>query len=319
MNLLALIAVLVYANLEPAQYLTDKDILVNKKIFSPDENYVILNYVYDIGALGYTTMFTAVVPVKDESENLSKFRLPIAYKKAKWLSNDSIAVEVDIRPYLAKMKEFKQEVLRIGDIRIIVQTKGFNTSSPLFVEHRALSPDGRKELVAYRYRDSMASGHLHISIINEGETIPALGNLYIGNEYRDYVYFGEWRTPDKIALYTDDKYMAEQHLLGHAGVEVDFVEKQYPISGVEPGWYHNPRFGSGQYLERELNRYGRSGSAVVKDKFYYADGLRTGEMDILYTYHYNGKTYSAVFREKSDHPWEVNTNWRYIADHVLRQ
>jgi hypothetical protein len=247
-------------------------------------------------------MFTAVVPVKDESKNLSKSRLPIEYRKAKWLSNDSIEVEVDIRPYLAKKKEFKQEVSRIGDINILVQTKGFDTSSPLFVEHRAPSPDGRKELVAYRYRDRMAGGHLHISIINDGDTIPALGNLYIGNEYHDHVYFGEWRTSGKVALYTADKYMAEQYLLDHDGVEVEFVEKKYPISGVEPGWYDNPRFGSGHYLESELKRYGRAGSAVVKDKFYYADGRITGKMDILYTYHYNGKTYSAVFREEATTP-----------------
>ncbi len=229
-NLLSVIVVLIFANLDSAQYLTDKDIVIHSKVLSPDEKHEIIEYAYDIGALGYTTTFTALIAVKDESKNLSRFKLPNEYRHAKWLSNDSVEVEVDVRGYQAKKKNFKQDVSQISDIKVIARTKGFDTSSPLFVEHRSLSPDGSKELVAYRYRNGKNRGQLHISVIKKGETMPSLGNVYIGSDYDDYVYFGEWVTSEKIVLYTKFKYMANQFLLSESGCDVELVETKLDLA-----------------------------------------------------------------------------------------
>jgi hypothetical protein len=69
--------VLVYFEISSAQYLSDSDIVVHERLSSPDKRRVILKYVYDIGALGYTRMITALVAVEDTSKNLSKFTLPL--------------------------------------------------------------------------------------------------------------------------------------------------------------------------------------------------------------------------------------------------
>lgn len=223
-NLLPVIAVLIFANLESAKYLTDKDIVIEGKMLSPDGSHEIIEYKFDIGALGYTNTRTAIIAVKDESRNLAKFTLPNEYGDAKWLTNDSVEVEVDIRRYQAEKKTFKQHVSRIGDIKVIVHIKGFDTSSPLFVLHRSLSPDGGKELVAYRYRNGKDRGQLHITVIRKGGIIPCWGNIYIGSDPYDFVYFGEWRTPQKIVLYTTSRYMAKKYLLDHSGIDVEFIQ-----------------------------------------------------------------------------------------------
>lgn len=296
-NLLTLTVVLVYIEISSAQYLSDSDIVVHERLFSPDKRRVILKYVYDIGALGYTRMITALAAVEDTSKNLSRFTLPHEYKKATWISSDSIAVEVDIRAYLARGEEFEQRVKEINGINIVVHTKGFDTNGSLFVEHRALSPDSTKELVAYRYRDDMEKGHLHISIIDEGDELPQLGNLYIGNQSEDFVFFGEWLSSHRIALFTTNTSSAQRYLLNkRSDILVELFEREYPITGIMPGWYHKKRCSPEGYLENELRLHGRPSAATVSSKFYFADGYKAGMMDILYNYFHEEKSYSGVFR-----------------------
>jgi hypothetical protein len=213
-------------------YLTDSDIVVYDRLFSPDGKKVILNYVYDIGALGYTRMFSSVMNVEDTLSDLSINLLPEEYIHPRWIDNNSIEVIVDIRSYIVKKQQFIQKTHVINGIKIHVKSKDFGTDRPLFVEHRALSPDKTRELVAYRYRDRMEAGNLHVSVIDEGAELPAIGNIYIGNEYDDYIQWGEWISNDTIALYATpfNVYFAKYFILeNNLNINVVLQEQMHTV------------------------------------------------------------------------------------------
>ena len=45
-------------------FLTDKNIVVRKRSLSPNRDYIIYDYQFDIGALGYTKTFVSVMAIK---------------------------------------------------------------------------------------------------------------------------------------------------------------------------------------------------------------------------------------------------------------
>ncbi len=78
--------------------ITDKDIDIRKRIFSPDSVKVILLYAFNEGALGYSAPHTAIVDSKDSLTDLSKHEIEnqdLQHYAFQWVDNRTIVISPD--------------------------------------------------------------------------------------------------------------------------------------------------------------------------------------------------------------------------------
>lgn len=72
-------------------------ILIDEKV-SKDSKYKLISYKFDIGALGYSRIFWAVVPYQYHDLDLRSFELPDGYKGIGWSDNNELLAE-EWKPY----------------------------------------------------------------------------------------------------------------------------------------------------------------------------------------------------------------------------
>jgi hypothetical protein len=84
---------LLFASRTDSRKVTDDDfILIDEKI-SNNEKLKLITYKYDIGTLGYSRVFWAVVPHEYGDLNLSLFELPDGYKGVGWTNKNELIIE----------------------------------------------------------------------------------------------------------------------------------------------------------------------------------------------------------------------------------
>jgi len=80
-------------------------------------------------------------------------------------------------------------------------------NSEINIEHKETSPNGKYELVAYRYYNDIHNlNFIHVSIIPAGGQIPKYGNYLIGDIHSDYVLNGSWDKDNNIVFYSNKQY-----------------------------------------------------------------------------------------------------------------
>jgi len=100
----------------------DQDFALISEKISPNNEFVLIEYHFDIGALGYSRIFWAICPNEKQNKlNLKKYILPDGYKAIGWTEQNEAIVE-KWEPYYYKSKNV---TLTSGDIfkgvRIIVK------------------------------------------------------------------------------------------------------------------------------------------------------------------------------------------------------
>jgi hypothetical protein len=99
-------------------------ILIDEKI-SKDKKLKLITYKLDIGALGYSRIYWAVVPQQYRDLNLRSFELPDGYKGIGWTDRNQLLVEEWV-PYYHIERQFKLndgELYKGAQIKIISNTK----------------------------------------------------------------------------------------------------------------------------------------------------------------------------------------------------
>ena len=98
-------------------YRTNSDFVLIEDIESPNREFQIVIYNFDIGALGYSRVFWAIVPMKNINVNMAKYLLPDGYKAIGWTEQNELLIE-KWEPYYYKQKEVD---LKTGDFYLGVK------------------------------------------------------------------------------------------------------------------------------------------------------------------------------------------------------
>jgi hypothetical protein len=98
-------------------YRTNSDFILIEDIESPNREFQIVIYNFDIGALGYSRVFWAIVPMKNINVNMAKYLLPDGYKAIGWTEQNELLIE-KWEPYYYKQKEID---LKTGDFYLGVK------------------------------------------------------------------------------------------------------------------------------------------------------------------------------------------------------
>ena len=320
LSILISVGMLATSHPEPA-FLSQKDIVANDLYHSPDEKNAVVIFNRDLGGFGYTRSSIAIVLIENkDKEDLTKSSLPNGevYTFSKWIDSSNVEFIVDVRNYQSERRKFKNKIKSIKGINILLKEKGFDTSLPLFVESRIESPDKKHEIIAYRYKNNTRMNDLHISVIQKGEEIPQIGNLFnfISDSRQDFfnnresVYLAKWKTNKIITFYTTDNKLAKRQLNNFTDFSVEFVEKQCPdiknnpeecpvkSTSAEAGWYHQMQYSDPERVRTELQSYGQDTTATIVDEEYIGDGYDMKMVDIAYVYEYQGKKYLGILRKK---------------------
>ena len=185
--------------------LSDDDIIVDYKWISPDHSKFLIQYKYDIGALGYSRTWDSLIPASDISGNLSQYHLPDQYDPVQWERDNSLTVKIDYVTWLRIGKDYRYSKDKDSlygtpiNVRIYDDTTGLEQK----IEADIPSPNQTLRLVAYRYPDGHNLNRIHISIIKRRESIPRYGNFYIGSGGGDVLLKGEWKNDEEIIFYTN--------------------------------------------------------------------------------------------------------------------
>ncbi len=191
--------------LEP-RHLTDPDVIVLDNAVSPDGRHVAVTYRYDIGALGYSEAVAAVLPADRMDGNLNAYALPRGFKAIGWNPDGALVVRVNILPYVHSREEIEMTSPEAHGVRLSLVKEDFLGTGPPQVVKRERSPDGRRELVAYRYTRSSKNVFIHLSVVPAGEPVPRYGNIYFADYVTDGIYDARWTSQDAIAVSSNSKW-----------------------------------------------------------------------------------------------------------------
>jgi hypothetical protein len=189
--------------------LSDHNLIVDHKWFSPDHSKILIQYKYDTGAYGYSRSWDALIPASEIDKNnnisddLSQYLLPDQYEPVQWEKDNSLTVKINCMAWYRKGKDFfshkDKDFLYGTPINVLVhdETAGLEQE----IEADLPSPNGKLRLVAYRY-PTPDFKRLHVSIIRSDESIPRHGNFYISSGGHDGLLKGEWKNDREIIFYT---------------------------------------------------------------------------------------------------------------------
>jgi hypothetical protein len=193
---------------ENENHITDKDFVEITRKYSPNKENLILEYHYDIGALGYSRRQIAILKESNLDKNLLEFNLPAnkKYRKIKWINDNEIEAEVDIMNNHRQGRISSIEEFKVKDIRVKTKLFDIPIEGKLAIEARKLSPNEELELVAYRYLTKGNLNFIHISVIKKGEKLPKIGNYFIGNIMSDYILNANWASNNEIEIVTNSLF-----------------------------------------------------------------------------------------------------------------
>ena len=188
--------------------MSDKDFAEFDRQYSPDSSMLLLNYGNDQGAFGYGHAGTAVLKLSDTTKNLWLFTLPNSFSRTQWIDNRTVSAKYDTIPFARSGEPANFKDTEINGVKVIVSSYDYvEPNAQLRVEHRETSPNGKYELVAYRYiNDGHNLNFIHVSIIPAGGQIPKYGNYLIADMQSDYVLNGKWHKDNSLIFYSNNLY-----------------------------------------------------------------------------------------------------------------
>jgi hypothetical protein len=224
-------------------FMADKDFVEFDRQLSPDSSILLLNYGIDLGALGYGQAGTAILRLNDTTGNLRQLSLPNSLTDLKWIDNRTVSAKYDILPSTRMGQRHDVKDTVVNNVKVIVAAYDhIEPGSHLYVENREVSPNGKYELVAYRYiKDVDNLNLIHVSIIPKGSEIPKYGNYLIADKQSDYVLGGVWSKDNNLIFFSNGLYADMiQYYLVHNRPRIEYqVVKDEDKYGGKYRWRHN--------------------------------------------------------------------------------
>jgi len=286
-------------------HLSDDDIIINSRLFSPDSTYVIYDYMYDIGAFGYSRGIYSIVAVKDTFGVISKNIIPdynsfSSITPIKWLDNRSILATVDIENLARENIPFQSSIIKVGDINIRIEQNDPTYGQNAIIEHIAPSPDYKRLLVVYSYKSPAPAD---ISVINFDEKLPILGNVFIENGIETPILYGGWTDNKTIELQINkdaDPYGATLNKKKNVIVKKRDVIYNQIYSGIVGGWYNKELYPTDTTFQYELTHFSKKTTVIITEILSWGDSYYTNKSNFFYEYNVNGNVYKSYFRAVQD-------------------
>ena len=152
------------------------------KVYCPDSSKYILTYRYDQGAWdGGRTSLTTILKKTDSLDKLNQYSFSsVDFDKIYWQGNDTVIVAEKFTEFISNAKSNLKDTILNGVIIKVKQIDPIDTSFQRKIFYRDTSPNGKHDLVVYKYVKPVNGNYfLNISIINKGDSIPKYGNFYI--------------------------------------------------------------------------------------------------------------------------------------------
>lgn len=186
--------------------MTDKDFYEYYRVYSPDSSMLLLDYGIKLGALGVAPGGKAILKPNDTTKDLRLFSIPMSLLSIKWLNNQTITGTYDVYPLLRDGIKVDTTEIKINNVQVKpVPYDYISADSELKIEHKETSPDGKYELVAYRYSDPHNVNFIHVSVISLGQKLPKYGNYFIADEESDYILYAKWGKGNRLVFYSNSE------------------------------------------------------------------------------------------------------------------
>ena len=283
--------------------LTDDDLIIDNKIYSPSGEKILISYAFDNGAFGQSKYFHTVIKTKDSMEVISQNEFSdkgkpsyIAIEPVKWLTDNKIEATIDPRPFARLNKQIDTVDFWIGTTLIEVDIKDITEGNPPIVEYFELSPNLQNILVAYRYK---GVSQLEVSVIERNKKLPMVGNIYSSFRIGNPILSGRWKNDNTIEFdVNSNDLMYDLHegafCKSNYLVELNSLDYDSGYSSISGGWYNKASYDENQAEELFKNPMRIDG--IITEGFSWGDGYYTKLKNIGYEYSYNGARYKSYFR-----------------------
>ncbi|WP_339699814.1 hypothetical protein [uncultured Roseivirga sp.] len=301
-------------------YLSDDDIMVIDRKFSPDSSKVLLTYMFDIGALGFSRSWSAILSTKDTLGVINKYTIPdinyptnTRYEPIKWLNNQTFLLGLNIQSYIRSNTKADTSGFLLNDIQFDVTLLDKNEGLTQIIEHFTVSPDKKKLLVAYKYN---GASKIEISVINFYEQLPRYGNIFTSLNFSESpILFGRWNVKNEVEIDVNlNSYMAEYiefNALLPVATKIKKIDYQSGYSAVIGGWYNRKMFPDADTVH--LFKTTESALAEITHIQGWGDSYYTKLLNYFYEYSVGQQTFKSYFRAKKGNgkigdliPIEVN-------------
>ena len=287
--------------------MSDDDIQILSRYYSPDSSKVLLTYNFDIGALGYSRSWHSILNSIDTTGIINQNVLPdiIAPKYAQyeplyWIDDNTFRVGLKVQPYIKAGLKPDTVGFNLGGVRFQVELLDPHETRTMTLEHFSISPDKKNLLVAHRYE---GVSQIEISVIKFDEEPPKYGNVLTTiNISENPILFGRWITNDKIELdINQNSYFADYiELNSKIPIEVSLnkVNFQREYSAILGGWYNKNLYPASDstVLFNEV----QDGTATITQIRGWGDSNYTKLSNFFYEYEHGGETYKSYFRANID-------------------
>lgn len=152
------------------------------RVYNSDSSKYLLTYVFSQDAWdGDRSSLTTILNRNDSIDKINQYSFNSDdFDKLSWQGNDTILVAEKYTEYISKGKSTLKDTILNGVVVKIVHIDPIDTSFTRKIFYQETSPDGKHDLIVYRYiKPENGNYFLNISIIKTGDSIPKFGNYYI--------------------------------------------------------------------------------------------------------------------------------------------
>jgi hypothetical protein len=153
------------------------------RTYSPDSTKLLLRYNYIQGAWDGSRTWAVTIMNSSDSvkpENIKYSYSSLDFDKIYWKSNDTVIIEEKYTEFISEGKSNLKDTILNGIKIKVIQRDPIDTSFTRKIFYREASPNGKQELIVYKYVKAINGNYfLDISIIDRGDSIPKFGNFYI--------------------------------------------------------------------------------------------------------------------------------------------
>lgn len=299
--LLSIIAIIVSCQGEI--YLSDEDLIIEKKELSPNGDKILVSYSIDNGAFGQSRMFNSIINITDTLKPLNKDQNDLNSRFLniqEWISNDELIATIDPRPFARKNLPVDTSSIHTKLAKVKIKIEDVSKGNPPIIEYFELSPNHKKLLVAYRYK---GASELEVSVINRDENLPKIGNIYSSFRIGNPLLSGKWLNNNTIEFEINTNSLTKdlhQGALCKSNYQIEFKNIDYksPYSSIIGGWYNKPLYRNEQ--ASELFSDPIEIEAIIVEGIQIGDGSYTKKRTIYYEYEFAKRKYKSYFRIKSN-------------------
>jgi hypothetical protein len=153
------------------------------RIYSPDSSKFLLTYEYVQGAWdgGRSTLVTILKKTDSVVPGSIKYSFSsYDYDNIYWKGNDTVLIADKYTEFISQGQSPLKDTTLDGVAIKIIHKDPVDSSFTRKIFYREASPDGRYDLVVYKYVKPQNENYfLNISVINKEDSIPKYGNFYI--------------------------------------------------------------------------------------------------------------------------------------------